>query len=135
MGRHPAPHREPVFCSVPGCSNRAKHLTLVLCNAHYLRHRSGDVRPEVPVAPTLSIPHGTIRGYTDFACRCEHCREANRVSCRTALLKRFARPVPADRHGTAKGYFTNGCRCGDCRQAGRDYRRRARASRKERVNG
>ena len=124
-GRIPGPSRDPVFCSVDGCHRRAKNLTLALCNLHYIRHKKcGDPLGNRRSQPRKSVfRHGAIRGYTDFGCRCDACREANTESCRQALTKRLARPVPDRVHGTINGYFSYRCRCEDCRQAARHYRK------------
>lgn len=97
-----------------------------LCNAHYQRFRShGDPLgggPGKPGARTRFYTHGTITAYTDFGCRCADCREANRVACRQARLKRLSRPIPESVHGTMNGYNQYECRCPRCMQASRDYR-------------
>lgn len=126
MGRRPEPPRDPVFCSVEGCNRRAKQLVLALCVAHYTRHKNGTAVAATPVRQSpVRFVHGTIRGYTDFNCRCSPCREANRVSCRRAREKRMSRPVPDHVHGTTNGYSSYACRCADCSRAAREARRRA----------
>lgn len=127
MGRRPAPPRDPIYCGIPGCDYLAKHLVKKLCQAHYMRFRIyGDPLaggPEVPSRRAQFYTHGTIRGYTDFGCRCADCREANRLACKAARLKRLARPIPDHVHGTMNGYNSYACRCEPCMQAKQEYQR------------
>jgi hypothetical protein len=74
--------------------------------------------------------HGSTNGYTNCACRCEPCRAAHAVECRSRQAERVARGVPAHLHGTSGGYGNWGCRCDLCRKAwsadDRERRRRRR---------
>lgn len=74
--------------------------------------------------------HGTPNGYGNHHCRCERCREANRLQ-----HAEYMRRVRADgrirgRHGTDLAY-DSGCRCEECRLAhnlkSREYKRARRA--------
>lgn len=113
-----------IFCSIPGCDQRIKHLGLKLCNAHYHRYRRhGDPLAGRSRQVHSGLVHGTINGYTTYRCRCSECREANRVFGAAARAKRLARPVPDAMHGTVNGYYGYGCRCEKCQQARRVYSR------------
>ncbi|KWX25625.1 hypothetical protein AFM11_05190 [Mycolicibacterium wolinskyi] len=75
--------------------------------------------------------HGTTNGYGNLYCRCDRCREANRLS-HSAYMKRLrddGRIV--GKHGTDLAY-DSGCRCDTCREAhntkSREYKRRRRNS-------
>ncbi len=63
--------------------------------------------------------HGTPSAY-NHGCRCEHCREANRVRClelRASLKVRTNAGDPEIPHGTTGGYKNWGCHCEECTQA------------------
>ncbi|BBY59167.1 hypothetical protein [Mycolicibacterium sarraceniae] len=73
--------------------------------------------------------HGTSNGYGNHFCRCDLCREANRIS-HAAYMKRIrdeGRLV--GKHGTDLAY-DSGCRCDECSEAhnakSREYKRRRR---------
>ncbi len=75
--------------------------------------------------------HGTPNGYGNHYCRCDMCKEANRVS-HAAYMKRVrAEGRIVGNHGTDLAY-DSGCRCDPCREAhnkkSREYKRRRRAS-------
>jgi predicted transcriptional regulator len=60
--------------------------------------------------------HGTLSRYTSrkWRCRCDDCREANRLYVRSLQGK------PPPRHGNS-GYVNYGCRCVVCTKGNRDY--------------
>lgn len=58
--------------------------------------------------------HGTGGGYTNWYCRCDDCKAANRDSQRRRRLARRQRPVPDHVHGTDNGYCNYYCKCTDC---------------------
>jgi hypothetical protein len=63
--------------------------------------------------------HGTPSAY-NHGCRCDHCREANRLRCRDlreGLKQRAAGGDPEVPHGTTGGYKNWGCHCGPCTRA------------------
>lgn len=64
----------------------------------------------------MARTHGKTSTYGK-GCRCDLCREANRLKvCRTrAALKE--RPFDEIPHGTWSGYTNYSCRCPDCRRA------------------
>lgn len=58
--------------------------------------------------------HGTPSAYNK-GCRCDECKEANRLRCAKSAAKRRARSdVP---HGTVTGYRNWACRCDLCKAA------------------
>lgn len=64
--------------------------------------------------------HGSYNGYSHYGCRCDLCREANRlhgINYRASATKE----IPEEAHGTDYGYSHYGCRCSRCRQARADY--------------
>jgi len=80
--------------------------------------------------PPAQIPHG-INGYTNFACRCQQCRDANAAEQRK-LVARWRAEGPKS-HGIA-GYKA-GCRCETCRTAKSVQAAKFRARRKQRKQG
>jgi hypothetical protein len=82
--------------------------------------RYGTIRPE---------HHGTSGGYNNYACRCELCREAQRLHHRRWREANKGRPL---RHGEYSSYTNYACRCQPCRDAyttrKREYRERRAAS-------
>lgn len=73
--------------------------------------------------------HGTTNGYTNYRCRCDRCKDANRLA-RAGYLKRLrAEGRVVGKHGSAFAYDA-GCRCDACREAhntkSREYKRRRR---------
>jgi hypothetical protein len=68
-------------------------------------------------------PHGTIGGYTNHRCRCEHCRRvaAAYQADRTARKRKAGIPPDHPAHGTWNGYNNYGCRCEPCRVARSAY--------------
>ncbi|MET0786951.1 MAG: hypothetical protein ABWY25_09610 [Paenisporosarcina sp.] len=114
-----------------------------------LVHRGTTCTPEpVQQQETLwtelmmkEIPHGTVNGYDNYNCRCDACREANRIACaprQKAYRKRnLARgltahgklrtrrsPGQAPPHGTYLRYQwrKDPCRCDACREANTEYK-------------
>lgn len=82
--------------------------------------------------------HGTTNGYGNLGCRCDACREANRLS--HAAYVRRARETreltgPDVKHGTSYRYGM-GCRCEECHEArNRKSREDKRRKREERRPG
>lgn len=80
-------------------------------------------------------PHGTASRYRKHKCRCEDCREAQRVVVAEYRLRKagLGGEVPPKRqriakHGTRSGYKkctdgTDGGKCEPCRTANREYQR------------
>lgn len=64
-----------------------------------------------------------------MGCRCEACKDANRVYHLTL------RDRPAPRHGTASSYVNYACRCAPCKEAGARNNKAIRDRRKERELG
>jgi hypothetical protein len=90
-----------------------------------------SVTPELRAARaerTLDFEHGTPSAYTYHRCRCEVCREGNRLRMRQLMLNRSERTVAAP-HGTVSGYTNWKCRCAPCKKAGSENNRRTRARR------
>jgi hypothetical protein len=83
----------------------------------------------------LEPEHGTHARYQS-GCRCEDCREANRVRCLEYRRRAAANPAVADRagHGRASTYKNLGCRCTPCREAGMAHQAKTRAARRTRQN-
>lgn len=69
-------------------------------------------------------PHGTVRGYIHYECRCDDCLQANREYYGRRSLIEYLTDVAAE-HGTESGYSV-GCRCDRCREASAAARRRRR---------
>lgn len=64
--------------------------------------------------------HGTPNGYGNLKCRCDACREANRV-VHAQYMARILESgqlaeLPGVTHGTSYRYDV-GCRCDSCREA------------------
>lgn len=78
--------------------------------------------------PFEQIPHGT-NGYTNYACRCQTCRDANAAAQRD-LVARWRENGPVS-HGVA-GY-RSGCRCETCKTAKSVQAAAYRARRKARA--
>lgn len=75
--------------------------------------------------------HGTTNGYTNYACRCQPCRDAWAAYCYTREAKRAALLAAGKLlviHGTPNAYGNYGCRCAPCTEANtaaaRDLRHR-----------
>ncbi|RSS92501.1 hypothetical protein EF919_18385 [Streptomyces sp. WAC02707] len=62
--------------------------------------------------------HGHVNAYKS-GCRCDACREANRVYQAASNKRRAADPALADRagHGRASTYINYACRCDACKAA------------------
>jgi hypothetical protein len=78
---------------------------------------------------TIAAQHGTRSKYNG-GCRCDDCREANRVSHAEWELRVRGNPPE---HGTENAYRNYGCRCQECRVVGSianhyNYERRRRQS-------
>lgn len=80
------------------------------------------------------VPHGTVGGYCNHACRCEPCRLANRASSARIRGERYAERVsvngvlvhPSATHGTTNGFRYYGCRCSACCEASKAADRKRR---------
>lgn len=73
--------------------------------------------------------HGTTNGYGNLGCRCELCREANRIAHGQYMqrVRHTGRLTEDDRiHGTSYRYDV-GCRCDQCRAAHNEKSRRTKA--------
>lgn len=64
----------------------------------------------------METPHGTRKGYLDYGCRCDDCRQAEHAYRQS--LRQRGLPLDDPRHGTENGYNHYGCRCDLCRTAG-----------------
>lgn len=64
----------------------------------------------------MSRTHGNAATYR-AGCRCDDCREANRVRSVAERARRAARSRDEVPHGTAGGYSNWGCRCERCTAA------------------
>lgn len=70
--------------------------------------------------------HGTTTAYQKDVCRCNLCREANRLYMQKYRRARGVKPNPdgwgeqVRRHGTRSRY-NHGCRCAECRTANAAY--------------
>ena len=95
---------------------------------HNRNHRLQPVHVQATSAtfPESDPRHGTLNGYCNLACRCDLCREANRVRHRQYMdqVRRLGRVLGT--HGSSAAY-DSGCRCPECRHANteksRNYRR------------
>lgn len=74
--------------------------------------------------------HGTTNGYGNLGCRCDACKEANRVGHAKYMAQARAHRRELGEHGSSLRYDT-GCRCDECREAhnakSREYKRSRRA--------
>ncbi|MEI7715295.1 MAG: hypothetical protein WCI78_04260 [Mycobacterium sp.] len=70
--------------------------------------------------------HGTLNGYGNHYCRCDRCKEANRVSHAEYMKRVRAAGKVVGKHGSDLAY-RSGCRCDLCREThnkkSRDYKR------------
>jgi hypothetical protein len=81
--------------------------------------------------------HGTVNGYNNHRCRCDRCREAQRIyindyNHRTGRHRPRVQYLAEDfpiQHGTETGY--NRCRCDECKAAAAAARQRRRAADRE----
>lgn len=84
--------------------------------------RRAELNPDDP-------RHGTANGYGNLRCRCDRCREANRVAQAEYMKRVRAEGRIPGKHGTNTAY-ARGCRCDLCREAhsrqSREYDRRRR---------
>lgn len=75
--------------------------------------------------------HGTTNGYGNHCCRCDACREANRVYHAEYMKRVRTKEKILGKHGTSLCYDC-GCRCDVCREAhntrSRDYKSARRAA-------
>ncbi|MGW0552329.1 hypothetical protein [Streptomyces altiplanensis] len=84
--------------------------------------------------PLSYAQHGRTYTYTRLGCRCEKCREVNRIACAERRAAYRSNPVLADMagHGKRSTYSNHGCRCKECKAAHaaahRAYNARKRAA-------
>jgi hypothetical protein len=75
--------------------------------------------------------HGTANGYANLNCRCDRCKEANRITHAAYMQRVRADGRIVGKHGTDLAY-DSGCRCDECREhhnkKSREYKRRRRVS-------
>jgi hypothetical protein len=73
------------------------------------------------ILPVNDERHG-LNGYNNYACRCDICKEAQRVDITVRRARRQAAGLPDgdERHGTYNGYSNYCCRCDHCKLAARD---------------
>lgn len=78
--------------------------------------------------------HGLPNTYKS-GCRCNPCREANRIYQAAATARRAADPIAADLagHGKRSTYANYRCRCDECRAANSVASQAYRQRRKERA--
>jgi hypothetical protein len=77
--------------------------------------------PDIYSPTGVLQPHGHVRTYGKYGCRCRQCKEANNAKMREYRghsVKEHVRP----RHGTRTGYNL-GCCCEPCMEANRVYKR------------
>ncbi|NUR42036.1 MAG: hypothetical protein HOV73_18310 [Streptomyces sp.] len=87
-----------------------------------------------PGRPAVDHGHGNSLTYKK-GCRCDTCRDAQRLY-QAALREKWQRdPSSADRagHGKASTYRNCGCRCADCTTANRTAVSEYRARRRQRA--
>lgn len=86
-----------------------------------------------------NVQHGNPATYrsTEYACRCDACREANTELSRKERAARRKRGLPEGdpRHGTLTGYTNWGCNCDLCRAAGSQHNKDAYAAKKAAEQG
>lgn len=63
--------------------------------------------------------HGKENTYARHGCRCDECREANRLAQRRKRAR--DKPTPEHVHGTKSGYSYYRCRCVECLRAWKAY--------------
>ncbi|MEU0427876.1 hypothetical protein ABZ235_30580 [Streptomyces canus] len=92
------------------------------------------LEPSAPKRPPAA--HGDRRRY-QRGCRCDECREANRLYKASWRAKRRSDPSLLGRatHGKASTYRQYGCRCDECRTANSADVAAWRARRRERAGG
>lgn len=86
-----------------------------------MTHQTRSLAPDDP-------RHGTTNAYGNLGCRCEQCREANRVSHQDYIERVKAAGRSLGEHGSSLRYDT-GCRCDICRLA---HNRRSREKKRAR---
>ncbi len=72
--------------------------------------------PRANGLPAGDPRHGTVNGYGNLGCRCDECREANRVQHNRYMSQVRAEGRSLGSHGSELRYDT-GCRCEQCREA------------------
>lgn len=71
-------------------------------------------------------PHGTVRGYLYYGCRCAECHQARRDYYGERPRDEYLAEVTKG-HGT-QAWYAKGCRCEECRKAAATARRKYRDS-------
>lgn len=76
---------------------------------------------------------GAGTAYSHYGCRCEECKEANRIRVAKRKKQRYLETKdPNDpRHGSSSFYSNHGCRCEKCSEAARIKNHKAYMRRKE----
>ena len=87
-----------------------------------------------PGRPSVDHGHGDYRTYAK-GCRCDDCRDAQRVRCAAMRADRAKDPSRADRagHGKASTYKNYKCRCAECSAANTADVNAYKARRRERA--
>ena len=79
----------------------------------------------------MALTHGLRSTYVTGGCRCDGCRNANRVYQQALVARRKAGGVPGHvPHGRPSTYTNWSCRCVECRAAWRVEMRRQYVARK-----
>ncbi len=78
------------------------------------------------------MTHGTFSAYTNHACRCDECREANRLHMVATRARLRLRPAADVAHGWS-GYVNWGCRCETCAAANAAHSRGVRERARQRA--
>lgn len=70
------------------------------------------------------MEHGKLSSYKHYKCRCNLCKEANRLSSSNRRKTLGAKPRGSTDlpHGTWSRYSNKGCRCDACKLAAKEYR-------------
>lgn len=81
----------------------------------------------VAIPNTYGAVHGKRGTYVYRRCRCDACREAERVYQASRPKKeRTPADLKAKQHGTVNAYIHYGCKCRPCKDAIAAYRRHRR---------
>lgn len=89
------------------------NLCQLLCNSC---HKKKTSKSRIP------WQHGTIHGYQNKQCRCNECKEAQRVYKAACTGNKPKEP----RRCGSYAMYKSGCRCDDCKRANKDYMRALR---------
>lgn len=130
-------------CRCPECTTaqREAHREYRVNNPEKVRASNARYKARLQETPFEEIPHGTIRGYNIYGCRCADCRKANTARCQryrdanrekvneyAAKVRARLRETEPPRHGTLHGYVNYSCRCDLCKEAQQEYSRKRRAA-------